>query len=54
MKTIDYTPTWLGILPVLIEMINNGNKEQKEYVISELKRLCIIADKVNIMKTNLL
>jgi len=50
MNTINCVPTWLDVLPEFVEIIYNGTDKQKEYVISELKRLCIIADKINITK----
>jgi len=44
--TIDATPKWINIYPDMCEMIDHGTAKQKIYVKDELKRLCILADKV--------
>lgn len=41
---IDCAPTWKSIFPLMAKWINEGNEEQREYVISELEKLCRIAD----------
>ena len=43
---IDVTPDWITIYPNLCVMIDYGTAKQKIYVKDELKRLCILADKV--------
>ena len=49
MKTIDITPTWEGILPVMLEVLNNpkANLQSKKEVRSELMRLARIADSLS-------
>lgn len=47
MKTIDATPTWMGIFPMMKEFIYNGNEGQKDYVVQELERLCKAVDEIN-------
>jgi hypothetical protein len=47
METINLAPKWSAIYPMLAEFVMAGNKVQREYVCSELKRLCEVADKVN-------
>lgn len=42
--TIDITPTWAGILPVLLAAIENGTPEGRRFAISELRRMAQIAD----------
>ena len=44
--TIDITPDWITIYPNLCDMIDYGSTKQKIYVKDELKRLCVLADKV--------
>ena len=48
--TIDITPDWIAIYPNLCEMIDHGSLEQKIYIKDELKRLCVLADKVKVKK----
>ena len=44
-KTIDCTPTWLSLMPLYLELLENGdNKESKEMIKSEIKRMALIAD----------
>jgi len=50
LTTIDNTPTWGGLYPLYVQFIEVGNKEQKNLVIDELKKLCIIADDYNRLK----
>lgn len=54
--TIDITPTWVAILPILLAAIEDGTKEGRAIAKDELKRLASIADRQNeIMKqTNVL
>ena len=44
MKTIDITPTWEGILPALLAVIENGNFEGRKVAIEELTRMAQLAD----------
>lgn len=43
-RTIDITPTWAGILPLLLEGYNNGTETGRKIAKEELYRLCRIAD----------
>jgi hypothetical protein len=46
MKTIDMTPTWEGILPALIAVIENGTTgEARANALNELRRMAQLADK---------
>lgn len=47
MRTIDMTPTWVGILPALIAIIENGNEAGKRNAYEELRRMAEIADDYN-------
>lgn len=44
-RTIDITPTWRGIMPVLIEGIRHGTPEGQRIAREELMRLADIADR---------
>lgn len=44
MKTIDVTPTWEGILPTLLVLLENGNSKGRETARAELKRMAKLAD----------
>ena len=48
-KTIDITPTWSALVPIMIEVLKNpnANNAAKQEVIVELKRLAKIADDQN-------
>lgn len=46
---INITPSWVGLYPLLCEWIDYGNKEQKDHVKMELKKLCETADQYNIL-----
>jgi len=46
-ETIDLTPTWAGILPALMAVLEHGTEEGKKHVRSELKRLAEFADSHN-------
>lgn len=41
-KTIDCTPTWSGILPVILALIQNPNTKKDGMI--ELKRMAELAD----------
>jgi hypothetical protein len=43
-QTIDLTPTWRGILPVLIALIEKGNAEGRKAAVDDLERMATIAD----------
>lgn len=49
-KTIDATPQWEGIYPLLEQFIRDGNSQQRDYVCDEVKKLCKIADRYNEMR----
>ena len=44
LHTIDVTPTWRALIPVMIAVIENGTAEGRKLVISELYRMADIAD----------
>ena len=47
MKTIDITPTWVEIMPVIIMAIENGTSEGKENAKAELMELAKKVDQAN-------
>lgn len=47
MKTIDITPTWEEIMPVIIMAIENGTSEGKESAKEELMELARKVDQAN-------
>ena len=42
----DLTPTWAGLMPALMEILENGSPKGKAGVRSELMRLAEYADRV--------
>jgi len=44
MKTIDMTPTWESLLPVMLAVLENGSLESKRDIRSELQRMAHAAD----------
>jgi hypothetical protein len=45
-KTIDLTPSWEGILPLLLAVYSNGETvEAKQTAYAELSRMARLADK---------
>jgi hypothetical protein len=42
--TIDLTPTWQGVLPILIAALEDGTKEGKKLAREELRRMAKAAD----------
>ena len=42
--TIDLTPTWEGILPVLVTLLKDGNREGRATALDELNRMAKLAD----------
>ena len=43
-RTINATPTWAGLMPALIDMIENGTAEGRAIAIAEITRLAHAAD----------
>ena len=43
-RTIDATPTWAGLMPALIAVIENGTAEGRDNAVAELMRLAQAAD----------
>lgn len=44
-ETIDMTPTWQGILPLLLAAVENGTTaETRNNAMTELRRMAQIAD----------
>lgn len=46
-KTIDLTPTWSGVLAILIHHLGQGDRQQKNLAKSELYRMAKLADAYN-------
>ena len=44
MKTIDMTPTWESLLPVMLAVLENGSFDAKRDIRSELNRMAKAAD----------
>jgi hypothetical protein len=44
METIDVTPTWSGILPALLLVLENGDPAGKKVAREELQNMARIAD----------
>ena len=56
MTYIDMTPTWEGILPLLLTLLENANAEGKHTAKTELMKMAKLADaynESNIGKVNL-
>lgn len=47
MKTIDLTPTWAGLMPAFIAVLQDGAPEGQEAIRGELMRLAGIVDSAN-------
>ena len=45
--TIDLTPTWRGVLPMLLAGIENGTPESRKIAIEELQKMAEAADLYN-------
>ncbi len=43
-ERIDLTPTWTGMVPVMVALIESGNAEGRATAISELYRMAGILD----------
>ena len=48
-QTIDITPTWSALIPIMVEVLKNprANNSAKQEVVVELKRLAKIVDDQN-------
>lgn len=46
-RTIDMTPTWEGILPVILYGLENGPAHNRDNLKEELRRMAEAADKWN-------
>ena len=44
MKTIDITPTWEAVLPLLLAAFEDGTPEGRRMAREELRRMASIAD----------
>lgn len=47
MKTIELMPTWAGLLPMLLMLLENGNAEGRKTAREELARMAQAADRWN-------
>lgn len=47
MIMVDVTPTWQGILPLLIELLQNGNDAGQRTAREELAKMAKAADLYN-------
>jgi hypothetical protein len=45
-KTIDVTPTWQATLPVLLGLLERGDKAGREFALAELNRMALIMDRL--------
>lgn len=43
-ERIDMTPTWTGVVPVMVALIESGNAEGRATAISELYRIAGLLD----------
>ncbi len=43
-ETIDITPTWEGLLPALLMVLERGDAKGREEALAELRRMARIAD----------
>ena len=43
-KTVDVTPTWQGILPALLALLQSDNPKSRQLAESELRRMAGLAD----------
>ena len=43
-KTVDLTPTWQGILPALLNLLQSDNLKSRQIAESELRRMAGLAD----------
>jgi len=47
MRTVDITPTWTGVLPVLLAALQDGTPKGKAMAIDELRNMALAADEWN-------
>ena len=47
-KTINCTPTWEGLLPAIIHLIESGGPSAKKIAIEELEKMARAADLYNV------
>lgn len=47
METIDLTPSWAGVMPVLLACLEDGTEEGKKIARKELTRLASLMDSMN-------
>jgi hypothetical protein len=43
-QTVDLTPTWQGILPALLNLLQSDNPKSRQLAESELRRMAGLAD----------
>ena len=43
-QTVDVTPTWSGILPALLTLLQSDNPKSRDIAESELRRMAGLAD----------
>jgi len=46
MNTINLTPTWSGIMPAIIAVLENGTHQGKIIAIEQLTKMAAVADKM--------
>jgi ribosome modulation factor len=46
-RTVDGTPTWVGLLPALLHVIENGPDSARDAAAAELRRLAATVDELN-------
>lgn len=48
-ETVDVTPTWAGLLPALLMVLDNpkASRESRQIIAEELARMADAADKYN-------
>lgn len=46
-NTVDITPTWRGVLPILIAGLQDGSREGQRIARIELERMADLADRCN-------
>lgn len=48
--TIDATPTWRAVLPLLLAVVKDGSDEGRKDAIAELTRMASAADQYNALQ----
>ena len=46
-KTVDVTPTWRGVIPLILAALENGTDAGRRLALSEIGRMAEAADKWN-------